>query len=42
MQVVITVMRLKTVEKGICSLLRETVARFLELVELCKGLTVDP
>jgi hypothetical protein len=29
-------------EKGLCSLHPETVASFLKLVELCKGIPMDP
>jgi hypothetical protein len=39
---VITVMGLQTMEKGICSLLPETVVSFLKLVELWKCLVVLP
>jgi hypothetical protein len=40
--VVITAMGLQTMEKGICSLLHETVVGFLKLVKLFKGLVVHP
>jgi hypothetical protein len=39
---IITVMELQTVEKVICFLRSDTVAGFLMLVELWRGLTVDP
>jgi hypothetical protein len=39
---VITAMGLYTMEKGICFLRPKTIVDFLILVELCKGLAVDP
>jgi uncharacterized membrane protein len=39
---VITVMELQTVEKVICFLCSDIITGFLMLVELWKGLTVDP
>jgi hypothetical protein len=40
--VVITTMVLQTMEKGLYSLLHETIAGFPKQVELCKGLVVSP
>jgi hypothetical protein len=39
---VITAMGLHTVEKSLCFLYPESVAGFLMLMELCKGLAVCP
>jgi hypothetical protein len=40
--VIITTTGLQTMEKSICFISSETVAGFLMLVELRKGLSVDP
>jgi hypothetical protein len=40
--VVITAIGFIDYGKSLCFLLPENVAGFLELVELCKGLAVDP
>jgi hypothetical protein len=39
--VVITAIGLQTMEKGLCFLRPKTIAGFLKLVELCKGLAMD-